>query len=91
MTSLSPLIHTSAFLARTGSAPSDTWPVVVMTFGLAGNSVGMRGSSLAPAVTEKVTSALLASAVARPFEDRAQVFRVGESHGARCVGRLWRR
>ena len=62
ITSMSPLIHTSAFLARTGSAPSETWPVVVMIFGLAGNSSGMRGSSLAPAVTENVTSGLLASA-----------------------------
>ena len=34
ITSLSPLIHTSAFLARTGSAPSETWPVVVMSFAL---------------------------------------------------------
>src|SRR5205814_10625386 len=53
-TSLSPLIHTSAFLARTGSAPSTTWPAVVMSFAF-GNKTGMRGSSLPPATTENVT------------------------------------
>src|SRR3954453_11676809 len=61
MTSLSPLIQTCARFARTGSAPSVTWPGVVMTFAF-GNSSGMRGSSLAPAVTEKITSSLLRSA-----------------------------
>ena len=60
-TSLSPLIQASARLARTGSAPSATWPVVVMTLAL-GHSTGMRASSLAPAVTEMVTPGSLRSA-----------------------------
>ena len=60
-TSLSPLIHTSAFFARTGSAPSTTCPVVVMSFAF-GNRTGMRGSSLPPATTENVTFGSLKSA-----------------------------
>ena len=41
-------------MARMGSAPSVTCPVVVMIFTF-GHRIGMRASSLAPAVIEKVT------------------------------------
>src|SRR6266508_3138386 len=56
------LIQASARFARTGSAPSVICPLVVITFGPLGNRSGMRGSPLAPVVTEMMTFGSLRSA-----------------------------